>query len=132
MSMDECGNGGKSPDAVKQLGTLLSLSRTAIEANKPKIEIWWKINRYGCEIEPVQVVARTKCFLTLRPWKSELWTDLWRVRNDEEYFPTFNDARTAKLNQLHNTVMRLREEADSTHYKWVEVFKLEEPTVPQE
>ena len=96
------------------------------------IEIWWKINRYDCKIEPVQVIAKTPCFITIKPWKLEGFRYERRVAINGEYFPTFDAARTTRLDQLSNKVKSLREEADRQYKKLGIVFKMEEPTVPQE
>lgn len=89
-------------------------------------------SHYGCDIVPVQVVAHTECFVTIRPWKGSWYKKDRRTCINDEYFPTYSFARAAKLEQLYNNTVRLRKEADQESAKYAELSKREEPTVPQE
>jgi hypothetical protein len=94
--------------------------------------IWWKVSRYGCEIEPVQVTAETKCFITIKPWKNDFYNNERRTTIGDEYHRTFAEARAWVLDRISNNIRYSLEEVDRERVKFGKVFKMEEPPIPQE
>ena len=91
-------------------------------------ETWWRFHRYqsnGKYIEPVEVVKRTECFVTLRESK---WRGEHRVAIAGEFFPTFSAAKDFAVERFTREMQSAQSSLDSAREKLRKIKALEEPT----
>ncbi len=88
---------------------------------------WWKVNKYRYDIEPVQIVKFSECFVTLAV-TAESWVR--RERREaraDTYFPTFAEARTYLMNRLTKQAESLKADLEQNGKYFNKVFMMEEP-----
>lgn len=87
---------------------------------------WYRINIYTTTIVPVEVVSATDKYIRLAA--GPIFQFECRVAKQDEYFPTFREARTALMNRYSEEHKALLAKAEQAHEKFTKVFMMEEPT----
>ena len=87
---------------------------------------WWKADKYGCKIKPVQVVSETAKYIALEASES-YWKKTQRVLKGDEYFPTFAEARRSLLDMLNARFSSTERELESLREKTINLIMLEPP-----
>lgn len=85
---------------------------------------WYRINKYTARIDSVEVKLTTDKYITLAA--GDIFNYERRVAKQNEYFPTFREARKALMDYYSEQHKQLLYQAELIHEEFIKVFMMDE------